>query len=699
MKAKARQAAMRSSIRTRSGLFAMVCLSVLGLAAFLGTGAPAAGAAEGECPNEAIRIEQGSTHLPDCRAWEQVSLADKNNTFPLEGITASLDGNRVLYTLVGGVSIAPTGTRPVLLATRGEGGWASASPLPPRTEMVAAGYVPQLATPDLSEWVASAQESFGGPEQSPFASLVRLDDEGAQETLHTFPVYFGANGLPVIGSKDLSRVYINGNDPIDPSHQAGTNNVYDFAQDPPQLVSRMPGTDVAPTCGLPSTTEAVTSGFGLVRSENWVSDDGSRVFFLTRGDTAPACSGLLQLYVRNVDAGTTTLISGPALPGDPELAVNQFLQATADGSSAVFRTPASLDPADDVDLTKNDQDIYRWDESSGQRTCLTCVVPKAQVLPGRDKAAVSADLSHVYFTSAQKLTSEGAVATAGAPNLYVLSDGVLHYIGRVDANSATNRVQIAAGQVTPDGGTFVFRSGRAELDALSGSVNNGKQQFYRYDDDDQSLTCISCPPGGAQASVPSSLAANQYSVKGDVRIMTDDGETIFFPTPDPLVKGDVNQVTDIYEWHSGSVGLVTNGTTVDQLGGGAGYPKLLGIAAGGRDVFFVDVSRLTWDAQDSTLKIFDARIDGGFAQPSGPPASCVADACFGLTSPPGTLPAGSDAFGGAETVKDSPSRRRCRVGRRPVRVDGKTRCLKKAAGKGRKGSRHRAANRNTGGSK
>src|SRR5262245_26711650 len=63
--------------RARQALFGTACLCLLGSVALLGSSAPPADAAGG-CANETLREEQHSTYLPDCRAYEKVSPADKN---------------------------------------------------------------------------------------------------------------------------------------------------------------------------------------------------------------------------------------------------------------------------------------------------------------------------------------------------------------------------------------------------------------------------------------------------------------------------------------------------------------------------------------------------------------------------------------------------------------------------------------------
>ena len=156
---------------------------------------------------------------------------------------------------------------------------------------------------------------------------------------------------------------------------------------------------------------------------------------------------------------------------------------------------------------------------------------------------------------------------------------------------------------------LLFWSGNPALDARSGSVNNGLPQYYRYDDRDGSVVCLSCAPGGSTRVAPPSIAASNQAVPARIRVMSDDGSMVFFPCNEALVPEDVNGGRDIYEWHDGVRRLITSG--VKQYTSFA-QPTLYGTTASGRDVFFRDNAALTPEVQDSAFQLYDARVDGGF---------------------------------------------------------------------------------------
>ena len=151
----------------------MFAVGVLGLAAFLGSGAPSVGAAESF---------PGQGFLPDNRAWEMVSPPDKNggDVFADTGRTrAAADGNAIQFS-----SLAPfgdvegTGTGIDYMARRdaapGTHGWAThaltpAQPAPSLTEIGAFQSEPYYVSNfshDLSRGVYQAFKPLAGAQGS-----------------------------------------------------------------------------------------------------------------------------------------------------------------------------------------------------------------------------------------------------------------------------------------------------------------------------------------------------------------------------------------------------------------------------------------------------------------------------------------------------------------------------------------------------
>jgi len=576
----------------------------------------------------------------DHRGYELVSLADKGATQMHAVYLAPAAGDRVLYGLLGSAPGSTTGLEPLYAATRTATGWQSRSFLPPRAQMLRSNYSIVATTPGLSSAAVAMFDSLGNG--SPDELLGRLGGDGAQTLLHAFPVFFGGFGVPAVASDDLAHVFADTPEAIDPSHQPGTSDVYDFGSGTPVLVSRLPGTGAAPACGVRVPTDSSAPGFtdgGLPSvTQHWASSDGSKVFFVTSGDD-PSCSAAPQLYMRDLSLGATTLVSGPPVAADADNGVDRFLSASADGSQVYYRTATSLDPADDADGDAGDLDVYRWTASTGANVCVTCAVPNADVSPisGLDvDAVVSTDGSHLYFTSPSRLADAPSAGDPSAPNLYVwrAGSGQVHFVAQVNGIAARS---IDGGEATPDGDVLIFTSDQPGLDALSRRSNGGFFQYYRYDDRDGTVTCLSCPSSGAPASDVSGQLTELGSspVRPDLRAVTDDGATVFFSTADPLVPEDVNASADIYEWHAGVVKLITDGTTPRSQ---ETAPRVVGASPDGRDFFFVDVARLTADAADDATKLYDARVDGGFPPSPAPSPPCSGDACHGAPSPPPSLP-------------------------------------------------------------
>jgi hypothetical protein len=275
---------------------------------------------------------------------------------------------------------------------------------------------------------------------------------------------------------------------------------------------------------------------------------------------------------------------------------------------------------------------------------------------------VSADGSHIYFTSPEQL--EGGKGTPGAHNLYLWDEGTVRFIGvlaeedfesfggslLVNLGSWTAAVgplqNVLTGpandpsRTTADGSVLVFQS-HANLTPPYDS--GGHSEVFRYDAGSGSLTCVSCRLDGLPPSSDAQLQAaigegkdTPTTQMSHIAGMTADGGTVFFQTRESLVPEDVDGFQDVYEWHDGRISMLSSGHSgADDF--------VYGTTLTGNDVFFATNDTLVaGDRNGSTRKIYDARVNGGFPAPETQPA-CESDACQGQ---PGAAP----ALPGAATI-------------------------------------------------
>jgi hypothetical protein len=148
----------------------------------------------------------------------------------------------------------------------------------------------------------------------------------------------------------------------------------------------------------------------------------------------------------------------------------------------------------------------------------------------------------------------------------------------------------------------------------------------------------------------------------------------------------IKSCEDVYEWHDGTVTLVS--------GGVQNKPAILvGGSHTGRDVFFLTTQQLVgWDGDDST-DLYDARVGGGFPEPPPQPPICEGEACRGEGSV--EIPvsgAGTGVFEGPGNQTKSLDKKPCKKGK--VRRKGK--CVKKKhqGKRNRKNSSSRNADKN-----
>ncbi|HXS32312.1 MAG TPA: hypothetical protein VN758_00890 [Solirubrobacterales bacterium] len=627
----------------------------------LGTGAGAGMTVSTRASDEPL----SHGHLPgppgSDRAYEQVSLPDTGGNPVTSSYAVSDDGNRAFYGVAGGTPISSVGsTLSLAFAQRGANGWHSEEIGPPRDRLLGPVWLEPAGASDLSAQILANVDSASNGNWAPW----RLRPGHPAEPVLNFPV--DGHAGPYLVSEDTSRVALVVLGPsLDPAHPdpSSTAKLYDVTDGDPHLIGLLPDGSVAP-CDVQVASQSLLGN----RAAHSLTPDGSRLFF-------NSCE---SLYVRDLEAEETKLIAS----------ASGFVKWTPNG---VFLTTLQSLAAGDG----GGNDVYRYDLEDESLECVTCLAP-AGLNADVGAVAVSADGSRVYFRTSARL-----LPGAGPAGLYrvKVAGGELAYVGSIGGGTDIGENPTLGNALSPDGSALVFASADPRLNAIGGQQNGGALQYYRYDDRDRSLTCMSCPQNGEGGSpVGRTLIppVNPFGAGANRTTLSADGRTFAFATVDSLLPADQNTAragqepavgTDVYEWRDGRLLMITDGLTIWPKGS---EPAPTAIDPSGRDVFFTAFAQYTADALDADRRLYDARIGGGFVFPP-PPKPCPLEVCQGTPKgAPEEQEPGSANFAGAGNA--SLTRRPCPKGRHRAGKSAKARCVKNSKrGNGGKEGRRRHA--------
>jgi hypothetical protein len=701
---------------------------------------PAASAAKADCPNQAFR-GGAAARLPDCRAFEMVSPVDKNGgdikvlvnigNFPARYEQSATDGNRFAYSSVtafAGAQSAPWTSE--YLATRTPGGWSTEPLNPPRESTSLMGSNPvkfdvqyHAFSSDLSSgWLfQDANPPLDSCAPEGFINLYRRDNvTGTYEALiPNAPTNVASNPdyrLELQGvSEDGSRRVFSANAKL--TSDASNSSIYQLYEHirgegcgQLRLVSFKPS-------GVASTEESSAGaplGPGEYRASTVaraVSADGSRVFFNLGG--GPISTESLYLRV-NSDQEQSVVSAGKCTEPDKGCTLQiatktaRFWTAATDGSVGIYS----------VDNNLFEYDVEKALAGEAARTLIT-----ADLLPGSGVAGASEDASRIYFVSEEAIGGEGE---AGKPNLYLYQpsesgSGRYRLIATLDLRDlkifphsgfslASFRPIENGVRVTPDGAHLAFVSiasltGYDNADAIDGRPD---LEVFLYDAGADRLACVSCNPSGARPIGRDVGVNNDFfrivaaqmppgeSQTFAPRVLSEDGNSLFFESFEALLPRDVNGKADVYQWQrassqsecdasgaelyvpasGGCLSLISTGQSPSDS-------EIADASPDGSNVFIRTAESLL--PQDpGQVDVYDARVNGGFSQPPGQPAACEGEACQGpLASPEDPTPA-SSAFHGPGNVKPAKPPRPCPKGK----VRRKGRCVPKKHAQNHKHRKH-----------
>ena len=445
------------------------------------------------------------------------------------------------------------------------------------------------------------------------------------------------------------------------------------------------------------------------------SEDGSRVFFLTRGWVTKDHTEAHDLELYECEIVTP---EGEA-PGCRLTRVS----AGAPGFQAAFGTGTVTKESAEVAAVSTASGAFvvgRGIEGPGIRegTTITAVGPGTLTLSAAATAsggavalrsnepdvqfvaAVSADGSSVYFAASGVLAAGAAPGPANVYR-YQTQTGTTSYVAAVGREDYYKNAQCVDGSnafrnvgscalvnwnTTPDGEFLLFQAegpldgynttgaecAQSSISGTEGAGTRSCTELYRYDAraaeaGRQAVVCVSCGPGDADAAGMALFdrAQRLATATGAVRAMSDNGEYVFFDSPAKLVPQAENHTLAVYEWHNGRISLISSPSDPEPSYFLGYAPYEYTTAAGerkrveGGNVFFGTHARLVPQDTNTGGDVYDARICQPEAPcippPAGETAQCSGGSC--QTPPPAPVdqtPA-SQAFSGPGNLTPVPA--------------------------------------------
>lgn len=484
-----------------------------------------------------------SSGLPDCRAYELVSPAEKGPLTAVDEVVNGVapsqpwnqvapDGSAVAYEMSPSLPDATAGGEVLYRATRSPAGWLSGQLSPPalfateRTGVNPPGHY-LYSSPSLDCGFLSSSQPL-----TPRAPRVSEVGEGGENLFrrnpdgsYTIVTYLAPSNNPtqprylIIGaSADCGRVIFETNNhyeglSISPSGQGSELYEWDAASSPAlRHVGFVPSS---------SGEVAVIAEAGAYGGENYwnaVSPDASRVIFSARSQNGQD-SGKEAVFLRSGGATTTDVSQSETSTVDQGAL---YQDASVDGSRVFFTANYGLVSPPIVGSTTNscflngsshanngECDLYEYDSANPAGSRLSDL--SADHNPADSAGAVvegvlgtSADGSHVYFAAqGQLLPGQGRTyrqnVAAGTYSIYLSDEGALSYVGL--ARTSDTEVLIArstkkdsawVSRVTPDGSHLLF----ATTADVTGYESGGVREAYLYSAGSDTTVCISCRPDG-----------------------------------------------------------------------------------------------------------------------------------------------------------------------------------------------------------
>lgn len=668
--------------------FGIACLFLLGLVAFAGSGAPAAGAEE---------AFPGQGFLPDNRAWEMVTPPEKagNDEIVVPGRTrAAADGEALQFASSGGFADARgSGTTFDYIAARtlepGTNGWSThaITPVVGASSANARGglgdnYFVGDFSADLDRGVfAAVKPTPGTPEDvAGVANLYRFQglrtSAAAPWQLATPCPLCAETGeplppLPATGgilqefvpwlagaSPDLEHIAFDSiqnltGEPAAQTASCGTasqffpppgpffcaSRLYEWDKGALRLAGVLPNGEAADASFAGEGAKAATFAY-TPRVVSDGSDGHTRIEFTqpmneegkTFGELDPTSQLFLMLSGRSgrlyqrIDGAETVALNRSELPA----CLPEPEPAGCTGAATY------------LDASADGERVFFM--SAGQLT--TDAEPNVQQIYMYDFAKPAGE--KLTLISPPGVNAAGFIGASedgryaymlAAGSFLVWHDGTIRKVAREpvletseDLLNGANWTQGAdEARVTPDGRHLVYISNQSPA---AGGYDQGIcrsgfpcHEVYVYDADTGAVQCASCNPSGAKATVSAATVArgNEGAAIGTTHLNRVISDDGRYVFFDTAEKLLPADADGVEDPYE--YDTATGEVHLLSSGRDPSPSWVLESSADGGDAFIATRQRLSgWDV-DSNYDIYDARIGGGVPEPAPAPPGCQGDAC------------------------------------------------------------------------
>jgi WD40-like Beta Propeller Repeat len=544
-------------------------------------------------------------------------------------------------------------------------------------------------------------------------------------------IKFGGDGQDagevefVSASPDLSHVVVNSRVAL-VAGAPSEGGLYEWVGGQLRLVSVLPNHEPTAHGKLGEDGNAIN---GVVRHA--ISNDGSRIVWRAADE---------RLYLRDMTREETLQVDA-AQDGLPESnAAEHYATASSDDSRVFFTsarhlTAGSASNSEDLyafEITSRDGEPL-----AGKPTDLT-PEDASEGAGVQGVIGASEDGSYVYFVAGGLLGDAVAHGAEGGHYLYMdhyeagtktwsapqFIASLSQYDSQTWGNGEHQDLVNMTSRVSPDGRYLAFMSEESLTGYQNRDLNSDvpDEEVFLYDAGTGKVVCASCNPTGGRplglevgglvnerlvdypenwnnrwlaANIPGWTSKSILAALYQSRYLSDSGR-LFFNSVDELVPADVNGKADVYEYEpdgvgscqgsthgqsasvvfdeksGGCIGLISSGTSSEES-------VFMDASETGADVFFLTLSRLAPQDDDTSFDMYDAHECTASA-PCAPPIALAplpcttGDACKPApTSQPTLFGApSSETFSGAGNVGPS-------AGEAGVKVKAKEGAVQKLA--------------------